>query len=358
MNDHLSSSTDARPLLAVEDVSVEYMVRSDTGRRVPLRAVDGVSLTVERGKTIGVVGESGCGKSTLGRALVQVERLASGSVSLDGVVLTELSEREMLPHRRRLQMIFQNPQASLNPRWTIRRSVEEPLRVHGIAGGDERRELVLELLGKVGLSESVAGRFPHHLSGGQQQRVAIARALSSSPDLIVCDEPVSALDVSIQAQITNLMADIQIDMGLSYVFIAHDLAVVRSISDVVIVMYLGRIVEAGDSESIFQRPRHPYTLALLSASPIPNAKMERERERIILKGDLPDPVSPPSGCRFRTRCAWVQQRCIEEQPELRRASDGHEVACHFFEGLSEDAVRFLPWTDGGPDHDKSKRPLG
>ncbi len=242
-------------------------------------------------------------------------------------------------------MIFQNPQASLNPRWRIRRSVAEPLGVHSDYDADERRAQVAELLERVGLPAGVADRYPHHLSGGQQQRVAIARALAASPDLIVCDEPVSALDVSIQAQITNLMSDVQTELGVAYVFIAHDLAVVRSISDFVLVMYLGKIVEMGDSESIFQRPRHPYTLALLSASPIPNAKLERERERIILAGDLPDPAAPPSGCRFRTRCAWAQPRCEEEEPELRPTGDNHHVACHFFEELADQSSRYLPWVD-------------
>ena len=336
-----TESTD--PLLRVENARVQYQVRDDSGRRVPLTAVDDVSFEVAAGETVGLVGESGCGKSTLGRAIVRVQELASGSIYLGGTDISHLKERELSPHRRRLQMVFQNPQASLNPRWPIHRSVAEPLRVHGTVAGADRRQVVVDLLDRVGLGSGVADRYPHHLSGGQQQRVAIARALAASPDLVVCDEPVSALDVSIQAQITSLMSEIQADLGIAYIFIAHDLAVVKAISDKVLVMYLGKIVEAGDTESLFSRPRHPYTLSLLSASPVPDARLERERERIILSGDLPDPVSPPSGCRFRTRCPWARDLCAEETPALAPAADGHMVACHFHEELADQAVQYLPW---------------
>jgi oligopeptide/dipeptide ABC transporter ATP-binding protein len=331
--------------MTVNDIKVHYEVRNEAGERVPLKAVDGVTFEVHRGQTVGIVGESGCGKSTLGRALVHIEELAGGSIQLGGVQISDLSEREMLQYRRQLQMIFQNPQASLNPRWKIGRSVQEPLRVHDNKSPEEQRASVLEQLDRVGLPYDIVDRYPHHLSGGQQQRVAIARALAASPDLVVCDEPVSALDVSIQAQITNLLVDIQAESGVAYVFIAHDLAVVRSISDVVLIMYLGKIVEKADSEVIFQRPRHPYTLALLSASPIPNAQIERHRDRIILAGDLPDPSNPPSGCRFRTRCSWARDLCTQVEPELRDVGDGHFVACHFHEELADEAIRFLPWVD-------------
>ena len=299
---------------------------------------------MRRGQTVGIVGESGCGKSTLGRAIVRIERLSSGSIELDGTVISDLAEKDLTPLRRRMQMVFQDCQSSLNPRWSVGRSVVEPLRVHRLIESSARAVSVAELLDRVGLPVAVADRYPHQLSGGQQQRVAIARAIASSPDLVVCDEPVSALDVSVQAQITNLLADLQTEIGIAYIFIAHDLAVVRSISHVVVVMYMGRVVETGDSEAVFRRPCHPYTLALLSASPVPNAAAERERRRIILVGDPPDPVDPPAGCCFHTRCPWARDRCSEETPELRLVDGDHTVACHFFEDHVGEIEELLPWT--------------
>ena len=331
-------------MLRVLAASVHYAVRDRSGKSASLHAVEKVSFDVRRGQTVGIVGESGCGKSTLGRAIVRIERLSSGSIELDGTVISDLAEKDLTPLRRRMQMVFQDCQSSLNPRWSVGRSVVEPLRVHRLIESSARAVSVAELLDRVGLPVAVADRYPHQLSGGQQQRVAIARAIASSPDLVVCDEPVSALDVSVQAQITNLLADLQTEIGIAYIFIAHDLAVVRSISHVVVVMYMGRVVETGDSEAVFRRPCHPYTLALLSASPVPNAAAERERRRIILVGDPPDPVDPPAGCCFHTRCPWARERCSEETPELRLVDGDHTVACHFFEDHVGEIEELLPWT--------------
>ena len=331
-------------MLRVLAASVQYAVRDRSGKSASLHAVEKVSFDVRRGQTVGIVGESGCGKSTLGRAIVRIQRLSSGTIELDGTVISDLAEKDLTPLRRRMQMVFQDCQSSLNPRWSVGRSVVEPLRVHRLIESSARAVSVADLLDRVGLPVAVANRYPHQLSGGQQQRVAIARAIASSPDLVVCDEPVSALDVSVQAQITNLLADLQTDIGIAYIFIAHDLAVVRSISHVVVVMYMGRVVEIGDSEAVFRRPCHPYTLALLSASPVPNAAAERERRRIILVGDPPDPIDPPAGCCFHTRCPWARERCSEETPELRLVDGDHNVACHFFEDHAGETEELLPWT--------------
>ena len=331
------------PLLDVENLRVSYQVRDNHGKRAELSAVAGMTFHINAGETVGLVGESGCGKSTLGRAIVGVEPIAEGDIRIDGVTIRDIPRKKQLEYRRRIQLIFQNPQGSLNPRWTIRQSISEPLIVHSKGSSEERDLVVNDLLERVGLPSSIALRYPHQLSGGQQQRVAIARALAVEPDLIVCDEPVSALDVSVQAQVTDLLSSLQDEVGIAYLFITHDLAVVRSIADRVVVMYLGRTVEAGDSETIFSAPRHPYTLSLLSASPIPNAAVERKRNRIILKGDVPNPLEPPSGCRFRTRCLWAQERCAEEIPELR-SHHGRAIACHFPEEAEEAAGQYLPWT--------------
>ena len=331
------------PLLDVENLRVSYQVRDNHGKRAELSAVAGMTFHINAGETVGLVGESGCGKSTLGRAIVGVEPIAEGDIRIDGVTIRDIPRKKQLEYRRRIQLIFQNPQGSLNPRWTIRQSISEPLIVHSKGSSEERDLVVNDLLERVGLPSSIALRYPHQLSGGQQQRVAIARALAVEPDLIVCDEPVSALDVSVQAQVTDLLSSLQDEVGIAYLFITHDLAVVRSIADRVAVMYLGRTVEAGESETIFSAPRHPYTLSLLSASPIPNAAVERKRNRIILKGDVPNPLEPPSGCRFRTRCLWAQKRCAEEIPELR-SHHGRAIACHFPEEAEEAAGQYLPWT--------------
>ena len=328
MSDTVIAPTAAEPLLRVRGLTVDFKVpikgRIRPGR---LSAVAGVDLDVQRGEILGIVGESGCGKSTMGRALLQLIPASSGSVEFDGIELTSLPKRALRRLRRRMQMIFQDPFASLNPRMTIGRLIEEPLLVHSDLSSSTRREKSLETMDLVGLNPEWHERYPHQLSGGQRQRVGIARALISNPSFIVADEPVSALDVSVQAQIVNLLEEVQEDLGLTMVFIGHDLAVVRHLCDRIAVMYLGKIIEIGDSEKIYERPRHPYTTALLSAVPVPDPDFEATRERIILVGDVPSPLNPPSGCRFRTRCWKAQEICASVEPPL--AGGEHQVACHF-----------------------------
>ena len=315
------------PLLSVENLTVEYPVG---GRS--LFAVSDVSLSVARGETLGLVGESGCGKSTLGRAVLQLRRPTGGTVTFDGTELTALDGEAMRLMRRRLQLIFQDPIASLNPRRCIGDIVAEPLIIIGVKDPAERDRRVREVLIAVGLDPDLAiGRLPHEFSGGQCQRISIARALILEPELVICDEPVSALDVSIQAQVINLLADLQKEFGLTYIFIAHDLSVVRHISDRVAVMYLGKIVEVGNDEQIYEQPTHPYTQALLSAVPVPDPRLRGLRDQIVLEGDVPSPANPPSGCRFRTRCWKAQSICAEQEPELIDRGQGHPVACHFAE---------------------------
>jgi oligopeptide transport system ATP-binding protein len=292
------------------------------------KAVDGITFNVKKGETVGLVGESGCGKSTTGRAILQLYKPTGGKIVFDGKDMAGLHGEEMRLTRRRMQMIFQDPYASLNPRMSVRDIIGEPLLIHKLGNSGERRERVAELMRIVGLNPYYATRFPHEFSGGQRQRIGIARSLAVSPDFIVCDEPVSALDVSIQAQIINLLEELQEQFGLTYLFIAHDLAVVRHISDRVAVMYLGKMMELADRNDIYENPLHPYTKALLSAVPIPDPSLERKRERIILTGDVPSSLRPPRGCVFHTRCPIAIDECRQEIPEWREVQPGHWVACH------------------------------
>ncbi len=293
-----------------------------------VHAVDDISFTIKKGETLGLVGESGCGKSTTGRAILQLYRPTAGHVYFQGVDLVKLKGNELRHMRRSMQMIFQDPYASLNPRMTVGEIVGEALYVHKLSQGKEIQEKVDALLERVGLDPAYSNRYPHEFSGGQRQRIGVARALAVNPLLVVCDEPISALDVSIQAQVVNLLEDLQSEFGLTYLFIAHDLSMVRHISQRVAVMYLGIIVELTSRDELYLNPLHPYTKALLSAVPVPDARIERKRQRIILTGEVPSPVNPPSGCRFRTRCPLAVQICAEQKPEFREVATDHFVACH------------------------------
>jgi len=321
---------DGRPLLEVRNLVKHFYVSGGLfgGRESVVRAVDDVSFAIHRGETLGLVGESGCGKTTTGRCILQLERPTRGQILFEDRDLATLTPEELRAVRRRMQVIFQDPYSSLNPRMTVGQIITEPLAVHRIVPDPVKREArVQELLGHVGLLPQHARRYPHQLSGGQRQRVGIARALAMEPALIVCDEPVSALDVSIQAQIINLLEDLQREFGLTYLFVAHDLSVVRHISDRVAVMYLGRIVELADRKALYDDPLHPYTRALLSAVPIPDPELEARREHIVLGGEVPSPLHPPSGCVFHPRCPIAIDRCRAAVPELREIKPGHWAAC-------------------------------
>jgi oligopeptide/dipeptide ABC transporter ATP-binding protein len=318
----------AEPLLSVAGLVKYFPVRSGMLQRAVgrVRAVDGVSFDIGEAETLGLVGESGCGKSTVGKAILKLIEPTSGEVRIRGERIDRLSRRRMHPYRRQLQVVFQDPYSSLSPRLRVRDIIAEPLVNYRLATGSALRDQVAELAFKVGLRRDALDRYPHEFSGGQRQRIGIARALALRPSLIVCDEPVSALDVSVQAQVVNLLRDLQQEFGLSYLFIAHDLAVVEYISRRIAVMYLGKIVELADKQDLFTRPQHPYTTALLSAVPVPDP--DGAPQRIILKGDVPSPIAPPSGCRFRTRCPQVFARCAAEEPAVREVGPGHWVACH------------------------------
>lgn len=342
---------DEKILVQVDDLFVYFPIRYGVlfDRHVgDVKAVDGVTFSINRGETLGLVGESGCGKTTTGRAILRLVEPTGGHVYFEGKDVGQLSARELRRLRRRMQMVFQDPYSSLDPRRNVANIVAEPLRVHGISTGREVEGKVRELLDVVGLPKDSENRYPHEFSGGQRQRIGLARSLALNPDLIVADEPVSALDVSIQAQMINLLEELQDSFDLTYLFIAHDLAVVRHISDRIAVMYLGKVMEIAPADDLYLRPLHPYTKALLSAIPIPDPKVEARRERIILKGDLPSPVNPPAGCRFHTRCPWAQrERCPDEVPELRALDSGHLAACHYAEEIESGAIatRTLPESD-------------
>lgn len=321
--------TDLQPKLKVVKLTKHFPVRGP-GRKV-VHAVDGVSFEIARGKTLGLVGESGCGKSSCARTVIRIHDPSSGRIELDGQDISSLSQRELMPYRRKMQMIFQDPYASLNARMTVRDIIAEPLNAHHAVGSrSEADELVSDMLEKVGLTRGHANRYAHEFSGGQRQRVGIARALILKPELVICDEPISALDVSIQAQIVNMLKDFQDELGLTYLFIAHDLSMIRYVSDEVGVMYMGQLVELCEADEIYRHPLHPYTIGLLGSIPIPNPKLARQKTASSLEGDLPSPIDPPSGCRFHTRCPRAMPLCREKEPALLEAAPGHRVACHLF----------------------------
>jgi oligopeptide transport system ATP-binding protein len=332
----MSQENGKEVLVEVKQLKKHFPIRRGVIRRQvgAVQAVDGLTFDIYKGETLGLVGESGCGKSTTGRTILQLLEPTEGHVLFEGKDLTQLSRGELRQARRDMQMIFQDPYASLNPRMTVGNIVGEPLEVHSIGSSRERRERVKELLNLVGLNPYFIKRYPHEFSGGQRQRIGVARALATNPSFIVADEPISALDVSIQAQVVNLLDDLKAELGLTYLFIAHDLSMVRYISDRVAVMYLGRIVELSERDEVYDHPLHPYTQALLSAIPIPDPGKEEQRQRLILEGDVPSPANPPQGCRFHTRCPYVTEICREEDPEFRNLGTEetpHYVACHHAE---------------------------
>jgi oligopeptide transport system ATP-binding protein len=343
-----SAGSAGNTLLSVKNLKMHFPITQGIilQRQVgSVKAVDDVSFDIQNGETLGLVGESGCGKSTTGRAILQLYKPTAGAVEFGGRDLVKLGGGEMRRMRRELQMIFQDPYASLNPRMTVGSIIGEPLEIHNLAKGRAKQERVQELLRTVGLNPYFANRYPHEFSGGQRQRIGIARALAVEPKFIVCDEPISALDVSIQAQIINLLEELQERLGLTYLFIAHDLAVVRHISDRVAVMYVGKIVELTDRNEIFENPLHPYTRALLSAIPVPDPVLEKRRTRIILTGDVPSPVNPPTGCRFNPRCPYAEDNCKTDEPPLAEVRAGHFVACHYWDEIERGSKRVTNQTE-------------
>jgi oligopeptide transport system ATP-binding protein len=321
------------PLVQVRNLKKYFPIHKGLLQRRAgnVKAVDGVSFDIYKGETLGMVGETGCGKTTIGRTILRLYEPTGGQIIFDGVDLMSLNDGQMREMRRRMQMIFQDPYASLNPRMTVGSIIAAPLEVHNVAKGKSKRERVQELLDLVGLNPEFVNRYPHEFSGGQRQRIGIARALAVNPDLIICDEPISSLDVSIQAQVVNLLEELQERLGLTYLFIAHDLSMVRHISDRMAVMYLSKIVELADRNEIYQNPLHPYTQALMSAVPIPDPEIAEQRKRIILEGDIPSSSNPPDGCNFNTRCPFVKEICFQQDPAFRELKPGHWVACHFAE---------------------------
>ncbi len=314
-------------ILEVKDLTKHFKA----GRRQIVHAVDGVSFTLQKGKTLGIVGESGCGKSTCARTIIRMYDVTAGQVILDGTDITNMKEKELKPLRRKMQMIFQDPYASLNARMTVRDIIAEPLLAHGLVKNKtEANDLVYPMLERVGLTKEHANRYAHEFSGGQRQRVGIARALILQPELVICDEPISALDVSIQAQVINLLKDFQEEKGVSYLFIAHDLSMVRYVSDDVGVMYLGQLAEISEADEIYQNPLHPYTKGLLGSIPVANPKLARQKTKSSIEGDIPSPIDPPSGCRFHTRCPYAKPECSQSMPALKDVGGGHYVACHLY----------------------------
>ena len=328
------NETNVNPILSIQDLYVDYNSQSSLSlpweKKQIINAVNGVSFNLHEGKTLGIVGETGCGKSTIAKAIIKLTPVKSGQIFWMGSNLLDLNKQQMQKIRKEIQMIFQDPLASLNPRMNIGEIISEPLRTHfPTLNNNQVKKQVKDMMMNVGLLPNLVNRYPHEFSGGQCQRIGIARALILKPKLIICDEPVSALDVSIQAQVVNLLMELQEEMGLTLIFIAHDLSIVKHISTKIMVLYLGNMVELANSNDIYENPRHPYTQALISAVPIPDPKIEKQKDLILIEGDLPSPVNPPSGCVFRTRCQKAQKICSEEKPEFIEASNSHEVACHF-----------------------------
>ncbi len=326
-------SKEEPPIIEVRNLKKYFTKKTGLfGQKVKhIKAVDDISFSIKKGETLGLVGESGCGKSTTGRTLIRLYDVTGGEIIYNGVDLAKMSQSELMPYRKKIQMIFQDPYASLNTRMTVGDIIGEPLDIHNIASGEERQQIIWDLLEKVGLNKEHANRYPHEFSGGQRQRIGIARALAVNPEFIICDEPISALDVSIQAQVVNMLEDLQKEFGLTYLFIAHDLSMVKYISDRIGVMYLGKMVEIADSDELYNDPQHPYSQALLSSIPIPDPDAMKKSQRIILQGEVPSPINPPSGCRFRTRCRYAFDRCEVEEPKLQDIGNGRMVSCHLMD---------------------------